>query len=322
MKNFDYTEKKDTRSGFGDALTELGKTNENVVALCADLTGSLKMGDFAKNHPERFIQTGIAESNMVGVAAGLATAGKIPFAGTFAVFAAGRTYDQIRLTAAYSNKNVKIAASHSGISVGEDGASHQMIEDLALMRSLPNMVVINTCDYNQTKAATIAAAEYNGPVYLRFGRPKLPVYMPTDEKFEIGKAIVLNEGSDVTIIASGHPVWQSIEAAKQLEEKGLTVELINIHTIKPIDKEAIIKSAKKTKAVVTVEEHSILGGLGDAVANVLVHNCPTPMEMVGIKDTFGESGTLEDLYEKYGLMPKNIVEAALKVIERKQYTFM
>ncbi|MBN2890233.1 MAG: transketolase family protein [Bacteroidales bacterium] len=319
MRDFNFTEKNDTRSGFGDALTELGKTNPNVVALCADLIGSLKMNDFVKNHPERFIQTGIAEANMIGIAAGLATTGKIPFAGTFAVFAAGRTYDQIRLTAAYSNKNIKIAASHSGISVGEDGASHQMIEDLALMRALPNMVVINTCDYNQTKAATFAAAEYYGPVYLRFGRPKLPVYMPTDIKFEIGKAIVLNEGTDVTIIATGHPMWESIQATKMLEEKGLSVDLINIHTIKPIDAEAIIKSAKKTNAVVTVEEHSIYGGLGDAVANVLAHNYPVPVEMVGIKDTFGESGTTEELYEKYGLMPKNIVEAALKSIERKKH---
>ncbi len=318
MKDFNYTEKKDTRSGFGDALTELGKTNPQVMALCADLTGSLKMDNFAKNHPERFVQTGIAESNMIGVAAGLATVGKIPFAGTFAVFAAGRTYDQVRLSVAYSNKNVKIVASHSGISVGEDGASHQMIEDIALMRALPNMVVINTCDYNQTKAATFAAAEYFGPVYLRFGRPKVPVYMPTDVKFEIGKAITLNEGTDLTIIATGHPTWQAIEAAKILEKQGLSVELINIHTIKPIDKEAIIKTAQKTKAVVTVEEHSIFGGLGDAVANVLVQNCPVPVEMVGIKDTFGQSGTTDDLYKIYKLMPEDIAQAAMKVLKRKK----
>ena len=316
MKNIKYTEKKDTRSGFGDALTELGKTNPNVVALCADLTGSLKMGDFAKKYPERFIQTGIAEANMIGVAAGMATSGKIPFAGTFAVFASGRTYDQIRLTAAYSNKNVKIAASHSGISVGEDGASHQMIEDIALMRALPNMVVINPCDYSQTKASTLAAAEFYGPVYLRFGRPKVPNYM-ANQKFEIGKAIVLNEGTDVTIIATGHPVWESIEAAKLLSEKGISVDLINIHTIKPIDAEAIIKSAKKTNAIVTVEEHSIYGGLGDAVANVLGHSYPTAIEMIGMKDVFGESGTKEDLFEKYGFTPENIASVAERVIKRK-----
>ena len=318
MKELKYTEKKDTRSGFGDALTELGAKNPNVVALCADLTGSLKMTEFAKKYSDRFIQTGIAEANMIGVAAGMATSGKIPFAGTFAVFASGRTYDQIRLTAAYSNKNVKIAASHSGISVGEDGASHQMIEDIALMRALPNMVVINPCDYNQTKAATLAVADYEGPVYLRFGRPKMPVYTPVNQKFEIGKAVIMNEGTDVTIIATGHPVWEAAQAAVILSKKGISVDLINIHTIKPIDIEAIIKSAKKTNAVVTVEEHSIYGGLGDAVANVLAHNYPTQMEMVGIKDTFGESGTMEDLYKKYGLTSENIVEAAEKAIQRKK----
>lgn len=317
MKDFKYTEKKDTRSGFGDALTELGKTNPKVVALCADLTGSLKMGDFVKNHPERFVQTGIAEANMIGLAAGMATSGKIPFVGTFAVFASGRTYDQIRLTTAYSNKNVKIAASHSGISVGEDGASHQMVEDIALMRALPNMVVINTCDYNQTKAATLAAAEYVGPVYLRFGRPKVPNYTPADQEFKIGKAVVMNEGTDVTIIATGHPVWESIEAAQLLEKKGISVDLINIHTIKPIDKEAIIKSAKKTNCIVTVEEHSIYGGLGDAVANVLAHNYPTAIEMVGMKDTFGESGTSEELFKKYGFTAENIAAMAEKVMKRK-----
>jgi len=318
MKELKYTEKKDTRSGFGDALTELGAKNPNVVALCADLTGSLKMTEFAKKYSDRFIQTGIAEANMIGVAAGMATSGKIPFAGTFAVFASGRTYDQIRLTAAYSNKNVKIAASHSGISVGEDGASHQMIEDIALMRALPNMVVINPCDYNQTKAATLAVSDYEGPVYLRFGRPKMPVYTPVNQKFEIGKAVIMNEGTDVTIIATGHPVWEAAQAAVILSKKGISVDLINIHTIKPIDIEAIIKSAKKTNAVVTVEQHSIYGGLGDAVANVLAHNYPTQMEMVGIKDTFGESGTMEDLYKKYGLTSENIVEAAEKAIQRKK----
>ncbi|MBN2891159.1 MAG: transketolase family protein [Bacteroidales bacterium] len=317
MKDFKYTEKKDTRSGFGVALDELGEKNPNVVALCADLTGSLKMNNFAKNYPERFIQTGIAEANMIGLAAGLATSGKIPFAGTFAVFASGRTYDQIRLTAAYSNKNVKIAASHSGISVGEDGASHQMIEDLALMRALPNMVVINTCDFNQTKAATLAAAEYVGPVYLRFGRPNVPNFTPDNQKFEIGKAVILNEGSDITIIATGHPVWQAVEAAQELEKQGIYVDLINIHTIKPIDKEAIINSAKKTGAVITVEEHSIYGGLGDAVANVLVHNHPVKMQMIGINDTFGESGTTEELFEKYGLTKNNIIEKAKNIIKNK-----
>lgn len=316
MKEIKYSEKKDTRSGFGDALTELGEKNENVVALCADLIGSLKMNDFVKNHPERFIQTGIAESNMIGIAAGLATSGKIPFAGTFAVFASGRTYDQIRLTCAYSNKNVKIAASHSGISVGEDGASHQMVEDLALMRALPNMVVINTCDYNQTKAATFAAAEYVGPVYLRFGRPVVPNFTPADQKFEIGKAVILNEGTDVTIIATGHPTWQAVEAAVMLEKKGISVDLINIHTIKPIDEQAIIKSAKKTGAVVTIEEHSIFGGLGDAVANVLVHNYPVPMKMIGINDEFGQSGTPEALFEKYGFTAENIFNKTKELFEK------
>lgn len=317
MKDFIYTEKKDTRSGFGVALDELGEKNENVVALCADLIGSLKMNNFAKKYPNRFVQTGIAEANMIGLAAGLATSGKIPFAGTFAVFASGRTYDQIRLTAAYSNKNVKIAASHSGISVGEDGASHQMIEDIALMRALPNMVVINPCDFNQTKAATLAAAEYVGPVYLRFGRPKVPNFTPDNQDFEIGKAVALNEGTDVTIIATGHPVWQAIEAAQQLEKQGVSVDLINIHTIKPLDEQAIINSAAKTGAVVTVEEHSIYGGLGEAVANVLSHNKPVPMQMVGINDTFGESGTTDELFEKYGLTKENIISKAQKAMKMK-----
>ncbi len=318
MIKLNYKEKKDTRSGFGEALAILGEQNPDVVALCADLTGSLKMNEFAKKHPERFFQTGIAEANMTGIAAGLALSGKIPFMGTFAVFAAGRNYDQIRLTVAYSNTNVKIAASHSGISVGEDGASHQMIEDLAMMRSLPNMVVINPCDFNQTKAATLAAAAYEGPVYLRFGRPKVPNFTPENQEFVIGKAVKLNEGNDITIIATGHPVWQALEAAKELEDKGISVDLINIHTIKPIDKEAIIKSAEKTGAVLTVEEHSIFGGLGDAVANVLVRNYPVPMEYVGINDQFGESGTAEELFEKYGLTPENIVNKALKLLEQKK----
>lgn len=317
MNKINFKEKKDTRSGFGDALTQLGKENENVVALCADLTGSLKMNDFKKNYPERFFQTGIAEANMTDMAAGLALSGKIPFIGTFAVFAAGRNYDQIRLSLAYSFTNVKIAASHSGISVGEDGASHQMIEDIAMMRALPNMVVINPCDYNQTKAATIAAAKYFGPVYLRFGRPKVPVFMPENQEFVIGKAVHLNQGKDITIIATGHPVWQAVEAAKELENQGISVDLINIHTIKPIDSEAIIASAKKTGAVLSVEEHSVLGGLGDAVAHVLVRNHPVPMEYVGINDTFGESGTMETLFEKYGLTSKNIVNKAINLLEKK-----
>lgn len=306
-KNYDL---KDTRSGFGVALDELGASNPNVMALCADLTGSLKMNNFAKNYPQRFVQIGIAESNMIGIAAGLALSGKIPFAGTFAVFAAGRTYDQIRLTAAYSNHNVKIAASHSGVSVGEDGASHQMIEDIALMRSLPNMVVINTCDFNQTKAATIAAANYFGPVYLRFGRPAIQNFTPADQKFEIGKAVKLNDGKDITIIATGHMVWQAVLATAELQKQGISVDLINIHTIKPIDEQAIVESAKKTKAIITVEEHSIFGGLGDAVANVVVHNCPVKMKMIGINDHFGESGTTEQLFEKYGLTSQNIVNQA------------
>lgn len=317
MDKISFKEKKDTRSGFGDALSQLGKENENVVALCADLTGSLKMTDFKNNYPDRFFQTGIAEANMTGIAAGMALSGKIPFIGTFAVFAAGRNYDQIRLSVAYSFTNVKIAASHSGISVGEDGASHQMIEDIAMMRALPNMVVINPCDYNQTKAATIAAAKYYGPVYLRFGRPKVPVFTPENQEFVIGKAVHLNQGKDITIIATGHPVWEAVEATNMLEKQGVSVDLINIHTIKPIDSEAIIESAKKTGAVLTVEEHSILGGLGDAVAHVLVRNYPVPMEYVGINDTFGESGTKDNLFEKYGLTPENIVNKAKKLLDRK-----
>lgn len=317
MKLFKYKEKKDTRSGFGKALEILGEKNSKVVGLCSDLTGSLKMTNFAKKYPKRFFQIGIAEGNMIGIAAGLANSGKIPFAGTFAVFATGRTYDQIRMSVAYSNKNVKISASHSGITVGEDGASHQMNEDIALMRALPNMVVINPCDYNQTKAATFAAAEYKGPVYLRFGRPKVPNFTEETQKFQIGKAVQLNQGKDVTIIATGHPVWQSIEAANLLEKKGVSVDLINIHTIKPIDKEAIINSAKKTGAVVTIEEHSIYGGLGEAVANVLVHNYSVPMQIIGIEDTFGESGKPEELYKKYGISAEKIVEKTKNLLQKK-----
>ncbi len=317
MKKFEYSEVKDTRSGFGEGLYQLGLDNKDVVALCADLTGSLKMNKFAKEFPDRFIEVGIAEANMIGIAAGLATTGKIPFAGTFAVFAAGRVYDQIRLTVAYSNKNVKIAASHSGVTVGEDGASHQMLEDLALMRALPNMTVINTCDFNQTKAATIAVAEHYGPVYLRFGRPKVPNFTPADQKFEIGKAVLLIPGTDVTIFATGHMVWKAIQAAEKLSEQGISAEVINIHTIKPLDVEAILESANKTRAVVTAEEHSIHGGLGDAIAQVLVHRLPVPMQYVGVKDVFGESGTADELMKKYGLESDDIIQAVHNVLKYK-----
>ena len=278
MKKYTYTEMKDTRSGFGDGLTELGKTNPNVVALCADLIGSLKMNDFKENHPERFFQIGIAEANMMGIAAGLTIGGKIPFTGTFANFSTGRVYDQIRQSIAYSDKNVKICASHAGLTLGEDGATHQILEDIGLMKMLPGMTVINTCDYNQTKAATIAIADHKGPVYLRFGRPKVPVFMPTDQPFEIGKGIVLTEGTDVTIVATGHLVWESLVAAEKLEAKGISVEVINIHTIKPLDEEVILKSIAKTGCVVTAEEHNKYGGLGESVARCLSQNNPTPQE--------------------------------------------
>ncbi|MEN9332755.1 MAG: hypothetical protein RLZZ94_1845 [Bacteroidota bacterium] len=317
MKKYTYTEKKDTRSGFGAGLSQLGKENENVVALCADLTGSLKMDAFAKDHPERFIQVGIAEANMMGIAAGLTIGGKIPFTGTFANFSTGRVYDQIRQSIAYSDKNVKICASHAGLTLGEDGATHQILEDIGLMRMLPGMVVINPCDFNQTKAATIAIAKYHGPVYLRFGRPSVPNFTPADQNFEIGKAVMLNEGSDVTIIATGHLVWKAIEAGEQLAEKGISAEIINIHTIKPIDEEAILKSIAKTKCVVTCEEHNRFGGLGDAVAQVIIKNTPVPQEYVAVNDSFGESGTPDQLMTKYGLDTINIVEAAEKVLKRK-----
>ncbi|MDX9695156.1 MAG: transketolase family protein [Bacteroidales bacterium] len=317
MKKFEYTEKKDTRSGFGAGLLELGRKNNNVVALCADLIGSLKMDAFIKEFPDRFIQCGIAEANMIGVAAGLTIGGKIPFAGTFANFATGRVYDQIRQSVAYSNKNVKICASHAGLTLGEDGATHQIMEDIGLMKMLPGMVVINPCDFNQTKAATIAIADHVGPVYLRFGRPAVPNFTPVDQKFEIGKAILLNEGTDVTIIATGHLVWKSIEAAQILEQKGISAEVINIHTIKPLDEEAILKSVRKTKAVVSAEEHLMNGGLGDSVAQLLGRKLPTPIEMVAVNDKFGESGKPEDLLAKYGIDTINIVEAAQKVISRK-----
>lgn len=317
MKKYTNTGSKDTRSGFGDGLTELGKTNPNVVALCADLTGSLKMGDFEKNHPERFFQVGIAEANMMGIAAGMTIGGKIPFTGTFANFSTGRVYDQIRQSIAYSDKNVKICASHAGLTLGEDGATHQILEDIGLMKMLPGMTVINTCDYNQTKAATIAIAEHHGPVYLRFGRPKVANFTPEDQKFEIGKAVLLNEGKDVTIIATGHLVWEALQAAEQLEEKGISAEVINIHTIKPLDEAAILASVRKTGCVVTAEEHNFLGGLGESVARTLVQHQPAPQEFVATMDTFGESGTPEQLMEKYGLNAAAIVKASEKVIKRK-----
>jgi len=317
MKKYTYTEKKDTRSGFGDGLTELGRTNPNVVALCADLIGSLKMDQFIEENPDRFFQTGIAEANMIGIAAGLTIGGKIPFTGTFANFSTGRVYDQIRQSVAYSGKNVKICASHAGVTLGEDGATHQILEDIGLMKMLPGMTVINPCDYNQTKAATIAIADFDGPVYLRFGRPKVPVFMPTDTKFEIGKGIQLTEGTDVTIVATGHLVWESLQAAEQLEAQGISAEVINIHTIKPLDEEIILKSIAKTGCIVTAEEHNIIGGLGESVARTLSLNAPTVQEFIGTNDTFGESGTPEQLMAKYGLDAAAVVKASKKVISRK-----
>lgn len=317
MKKYTYTEMKDTRSGFGDGLTELGKTNPNVVALCADLTGSLKMNEFENNHPDRFFQVGIAEANMIGIAAGLTVGGKIPFTGTFANFSTGRVYDQIRQSVAYSDKNVKICASHAGLTLGEDGATHQILEDIGLMKMLPGMTVINTCDYNQTKAATIAIADHHGPVYLRFGRPKVPVFMPTDQKFEIGKAITLTEGTDVTIVATGHLVWESLLAAEKLEAEGISAEVINIHTIKPLDDESILKSVLKTGCIVTAEEHNKYGGLGESIARCLSQNHPTPQEFVAVDDTFGESATPAQLMEKYNINDEAVVNAVMKVLKRK-----
>ncbi len=317
MKKYTYTEKKDTRSGFGAGLSVLGKENPNVVALCADLTGSLKMDAFAKEHPDRFIQVGIAEANMIGIAAGLTIGGKIPFTGTFANFSTGRVYDQIRQSVAYSDKNVKICASHAGLTLGEDGATHQILEDIGLMRMLPGMTVINPCDYNQTKAATIAIAKHHGPVYLRFGRPTVPNFTPADQNFEIGKAVMLNEGTDVTIIATGHLVWKAIEAGEQLAAMGISAEIINIHTIKPLDNDAILKSVAKTNCVVTAEEHNRFGGLGDAVAQVLTAHLPTVQEYVAVNDSFGESGTPDQLMTKYGLDTIDIVKAAERAIARK-----
>ncbi len=316
MKKYTNTGSKDTRSGFGAGMTELGQKNENVVALCADLIGSLKLDEFIKNHPERFFQIGIAEANMIGIAAGLTIGGKIPFTGTFANFSTGRVYDQIRQSVAYSDKNVKICASHAGLTLGEDGATHQILEDIGLMKMLPGMTVINTCDYNQTKAATIAIAEHHGPVYLRFGRPVVANFTPENGKFEIGKAVLLNEGTDVTIVATGHLVWEALIAAEALEEKGISAEVINIHTIKPLDEEAILKSLAKTKCIVTAEEHNVIGGLGESVARVLALHNPSPQEFVAVQDSFGESGTPEQLMEKYQLNHQAIVRAVEKVIKR------
>ncbi|QBQ40288.1 transketolase family protein [Sphingobacterium psychroaquaticum] len=317
MKKYTYTESKDTRSGFGAGLLEAGKQNENVVALCADLIGSLKMNDFINAFPERFFQIGIAEANMMGIAAGLTIGGKIPFTGTFANFSTGRVYDQIRQSIAYSDKNVKICASHAGLTLGEDGATHQILEDIGLMKMLPGMTVINPCDFNQTKAATIALANHEGPAYLRFGRPVVPNFTPADQKFEIGKAVMLNEGTDVTIIATGHLVWEAIQAGEELEKLGINAEVINIHTIKPLDEEAVLKSVTKTGCVVTAEEHNRLGGLGDSVAQLLATKLPAPQEFVAVNDSFGESGTPAQLMEKYGLNATSIVAAARKVITRK-----
>ncbi|MEQ8908776.1 MAG: transketolase family protein [Vicingaceae bacterium] len=316
MAKYEFTEKKDTRSGFGAGLLEVGQKNPNVVALCADLTGSLKMDAFKEAFPDRFYQAGIAEANMMGVAAGLTIGGKIPFTGTFANFSTGRVYDQIRQSIAYSGKNVKICASHAGLTLGEDGATHQILEDIGLMKMLPGMTVINPCDYHQTKAATLAIAEHEGPVYLRFGRPKWPVFTPENQTFEIGKALTFQEGTDVTIFATGHCVWESLKAAEALEADGHSVEVINIHTIKPLDEEAVLRSVAKTGRVVTAEEHQMNGGLGDSIAQLLARKLPAPIEMVAVNDMFGESGKPEELFAKYGLSSTNIIEAAKKVMNR------
>ncbi|NGM65031.1 MULTISPECIES: transketolase family protein [Sphingobacterium] len=318
MKKYTYTESKDTRSGFGAGLLEAGRQDENVVALCADLIGSLKMNDFINEFPARFFQIGIAEANMMGIAAGLTIGGKIPFTGTFANFSTGRVYDQIRQSIAYSNKNVKICASHAGLTLGEDGATHQILEDIGLMKMLPGMTVINPCDFNQTKAATLALVNHEGPAYLRFGRPVVPNFTQADQTFEIGKAVMLNEGRDVTIIATGHLVWEAIKAGELLERLGIDAEIINIHTIKPLDEEAVLNSIQKTGCVVTAEEHNRLGGLGDSVAQLLVRKLPTPQEYVAVDDSFGESGTPAQLMEKYGLNAEAIVIAVQKVLARKE----
>jgi len=317
MNIFKNQGSKDTRSGFGAGLAELGRSNPNVVALCADLIGSLKMEEFIKENPKRFFQIGIAEANMMGIAAGLTIGGKIPFTGTFANFSTGRVYDQIRQSIAYSNKNVKICASHAGVTLGEDGATHQILEDIGLMKMLPGMTVINTCDYNQTKAATIAIANYKGPVYLRFGRPVVPNFTPIDQEFTIGQGVLLQKGESVTIISTGHLVWETIIAAQELEKEGINCEIINIHTIKPLDEKMIINSVKKTGCVVTAEEHNFLGGLGESVARTLTLNHPSPQEFVATKDTFGESGTPSELMNKYGLNKSSIIKAVKKVVLRK-----
>ncbi len=324
MEKFDFdqlinTGNKDTRSGFGDALYELGKYNRKVVALCADLKGSLKMDKFADEFPDRFFQVGVAEANMMGIAAGLATGGLIPFTGTFANFSTGRVFDQIRQSIAYSEKNVKICASHAGVTLGEDGATHQIMEDIAMMKALPNMIVINPCDYNQTMAATFAIAEYDGPVYLRFGRPKVPNFTPPNHKFIIGQAFLMKEGTDVSIFATGHLVWKALEAAKLLKQKGINAEVINLATIKPLDRDAIMESILKTRCAVTAEEHQVMGGMGESVAGFLARNFPTPIEMVGMNDVFGESGKPEELLEKFGMETGDIVEAAVLVMARKHH---
>jgi len=315
-KEYLYKEKKDTRSGFGDGLLEVGKKNKDVVALCADLTGSLKMGAFKEKFPERFFQVGIAEANMMGIASGMTIGGKIPYTGTFANFSTGRVYDQIRQSIAYSSKNVKICASHAGISLGEDGATHQILEDIGMMKMLPGMTVINPCDYNQTKAATIAIADHLGPVYLRFGRPSWPIFT-SESNFKIGEGIVFNKGKDVTIVATGHMVWIALESEKILHSKGISSEIINIHTIKPLDENCILKSVNKTKCLVSAEEHNIIGGLGESISSLLSKKLPCPIEQVGVNDSFGESGKPLELLEKYKLNSKSIVESAIKVISRK-----
>ena len=317
MKKYTYTETKDTRSGFGEGLLEAARENENIVGLCADLTGSLKMNAFENEFPERFFQVGISEANMMSMAAGMTIGGKIPFTGTFANFSTSRVYDQIRQSIAYSSKNVKICASHAGLTLGEDGATHQVLEDIGMMKMLPGMVVINPCDFNQTKAATIAIAKHHGPVYLRFGRPKMPVFTPADQEFNIGEAVMLNEGTDVTIVATGHLVWEAIEAGHILAEMGINAEIINIHTIKPLDASAILKSVEKTGCIVTAEEHQMNGGLGDSIAQLLALKRPTPIEMVAVNDSFGESGKPSDLMEKYGLTRTDIVKSVEKILTRK-----
>ncbi|HUR11272.1 MAG TPA: transketolase C-terminal domain-containing protein [Flavitalea sp.] len=317
LNEITVTGEKDTRSGFGDGIVEAARKNPNVVALTADLAGSLKLNQFIKEFPARFFQCGIGEANMMSIAAGLTIGGKIPFTTTFANFSTGRVYDQIRQSIAYSGKNVKICASHAGLTLGEDGATHQILEDIGMMKMLPGMTVIVPCDYNQTKAATIAIAEFNGPVYLRFGRPSWPIFTDPSEKFQIGKAQIFSKGTDVSVFACGHMVWKAIEAGRILEEQGISVEIINLHTVKPLDTEAVLSSIRKTKCAVTVEEHNVIGGLGDAVGQTAARNFPIPIEYIGTKDTFGESGTPADLLKKYGLDTPFIVEAAKKVMARK-----